>query len=223
MTGKTHTIIGLSTVALLFSTEMAKTPSSIMPIIYVTTFAAILADIDLKNSKISNKFRSIAIKLFIIMAALLYVSTKIDLLNSKYTSVIKGYKVPSSLIIGIILMLILIIFAKTTEHRSFTHSILGATLFIFSFYLIDSSKIIYFAIAYLLHLAVDISFVMKKKSNKNENADNKGKGIELLYPIRKKFSLNLLKINNAEEVILRYSLIALTVFILIEPIKKMIM
>lgn len=172
MTGKTHIALGLLVTEMIMP---MRTPELAAINISFAIIGSMMPDIDISNSKISHK-----VKKFIAFAvAILMFSHYI--LKMPYASIFKAvgsYKIFNA---GILLLIVLMLFSKTTEHRTFTHSILGLILFSISTFLILKQGTVSFILGYAAHLFADWT------------TDS---GIMIIYPSKKKVSLHLIKTNS---------------------------
>lgn len=208
MMGKTHTAIGMASVVILSSDKIIENLNNIVPIITITSLASILPDIDKKGSTISNKINKLVFNILFYSSIAIYVIYKTKYFNNiNISSTVNDIQVNSQFIVGLVLMTILIVYSKLTEHRSFTHSILGVILYSLSFALINKGMLHYFIIGYIMHLVADFFT---------------DKGIEILYPIRKKFNFHLISTKSLYEYLIRYGCYAVLLLIMAQQIKTII-
>lgn len=140
----------------------------------VATLAGILPDIDLKDStsdKIFDRLMSVLITI-IIMTLLLKAMTGLNIISE-----LKKYNNILNYLITFSIFTLTAYLGSKTKHRSFTHSILAATIYgIILSYSVSNSILKTFIISYTSHILLDILNM---------------KGVSLLYPIKKKYSIKL--------------------------------
>lgn len=176
MNGKTHVGIGLATSALVLPHTESKTFSIML---VLAAIGSLMPDIDKENSKISNMMAK-AMTIAVAIMVLGWVNLKKSPLEVM-TSLVDIYNPGIYLIVG------LMIFSRFTEHRSFTHSSLGAVLFTAGFYMTFKWNCLGFAIGYIAHLVADMLTIT---------------GIEPAYPRRDRIALKWISTNsNADHII----------------------
>ncbi|MFL0252369.1 metal-dependent hydrolase [Clostridium neuense] len=197
MTGKTHMAIGVASAAAFLSTSNP-TPQKFIIGLSLGMMGALMPDIDIKTSKISSFGRTVLAYIFVILAVAGFVVYKgnIHLNQIKFS-----YKPNSMIEYGAIVILSCVIFSKLTKHRSFSHSILGLILFYVGFRLLIGEISTYFAIGFISHIAADLIT---------------NNGVELLYPMKSKMSLKLVKSGSKLDYIIGTASFALFVYITIK-------
>ena len=171
MTAKTHIAAGTCLTVLMTNPDNIK---------YLTlgiagsVIGSIIPDIDSKNSETNQLFNKVTIItiLTIIICSLIEYFFHIGL----YKLIFKKNNI-EEIIITSILFFVMCIIGSRTNHRSFTHSIIG--LIIYSYITTISLPrivVISFIIGYISHIFLDLF---------------NHKGIRLLYPLRKRFCLDL--------------------------------
>lgn len=174
MTGKTHMTIGIAAAAAFLST-VQPTPQKFIIGFSLGMIGALMPDIDIKTSKISNFGRTVLAYIFVMLVIVGFIIYKG---NIHLNSIKFNYKPTSNVEYGVIIIAICILFSKLTKHRSFSHSILGLILFYIGVRMIIGEISLYFAIGYISHIVSD--------SITNN-------GIELMYPMKKKVAFKLVK------------------------------
>ena len=121
--------------------------------------------------------------------------------NINLYNVIKGYNNIYNYILCISIFITMSYLGSKTSHRSFTHSLLGAFIYssIVSYSFNDQIVLIFF-ISYISHIILDL---LNKK------------GIELLYPLKIRMSLNLCEVKGTVNKILFITTSILNIVVLI--------
>lgn len=182
MTWRTHATVGLSFGSFIFRSY------SLIDIIICSTIvflSSILPDCDHPKSKIM-----IIIKKFflILIIALFYYIYKLYIKN----------QLNIFMIIYICIFTIYFIICTKSKHRGLTHSIKGFCYFSLLFIpLLSDIYLKFFMLGYASHLLADYITVY---------------GIELFYPIKKRYGLKIFKTGSIQEHIL--GLICLTIYII---------
>ncbi|MBQ2680710.1 MAG: metal-dependent hydrolase [Eggerthellaceae bacterium] len=169
MMSKTHIAVGVASAIVIAQTGSAE---SCVAAMIGGSIGGIIADCDITPSR-AHKDALIG---RIIVIAVSVVSLAIDYW---YGAGVCDYLVGSLgvwLIVGIVLFAALTFVGGHTDHRSFTHSLVGMAAFCGSFYLICEPLLPYFVIGYASHLVLDIT-------NKQ--------GIQLFWPFKANASLGL--------------------------------
>lgn len=197
MTGKTHLNIGLASTAAIFSiTTTPAEPKTMITALSLTALGALMPDIDLENTKISNLFIKLALYLGILAIPILLILNK----NGWNFSAIISF---SNLnISGAIILLLLIALSKFSKHRTFTHSLLGLILFSWGVYVLLNNSghlFLYFILGYVLHLIAD-SFTFQ--------------GIQLLFPFKPRQAIGIVKTGGIMDNILSIICFTLTTYLL---------
>lgn len=170
MTGKTHMSIGLAASATVLSVNKAS-PEIIVTGLALGLIGALAPDIDIKTSKISDFSSKVIINTVLISLIALFIFYKagIPINNIKI-----NYKPSDKITYGLVVLSVSILFSKLTKHRSFSHSLLGLILFSLGARFIIGNMFIYFSLGFISHMFSDMLT---------------NNGIQLIYPIKKKFSL----------------------------------
>ena len=163
-----------------------------------SSLGGVLPDVDLKDSTSDKLFDRLMTSLItiIIMGIIINYYFNINLYN-----VIKGYNNIYNYILCISIFITMSYLGSKTSHRSFTHSLLGAFIYssIISYSFNDQIVLIFF-ISYLSHIILDL---LNKK------------GIELLYPLKIRMSLNLCEVKGTVNKILFITTSILNIVVLI--------
>lgn len=169
MTGGTHAAVGAATALTVASiTNTAGDTEQKLMIACAGALAALLADIDLKQSKSAQYFKRT-------MAAFIVIGLVTVVVGVKYGVHYTTTK-PLQFWIGAILSVVLCILGYRSPHREKTHSFAMCLAFSVAFWLMEGSITLYFLIGYLSHLVIDFP---------NE------KGECLLWPYKKRFCLKM--------------------------------
>lgn len=195
MEKKTHIACGN---LISLSVVQPKTVSGLLITIGVSTLGSLLPDVDLKDSTTDKLFDRLTTSLItiIIMSVIINYFFNINLYNT-----IKEYNSIFNYIICITIFIIMSYLGSKTNHRSFTHSILG--LFIYTIilaYSFNSTIVLIYFISHLSHIILDI---LNKK------------GVSLLYPFKFKFSLKLCESKGIVNKVLFYTFSILNIVVLI--------
>lgn len=169
MMSKTHIAVGVASALAIAQTGSVE---SCVAAVIGGSIGGIIADCDITPSR-AHKDALIG---RIIVVAVSVASFAIDYW---YGAGVCDYLVGNLgvwLITGIVLFAALTFVGGLTDHRSFTHSLVGMAAFCGSFYLICEPLWPYFAIGYASHLVLDIT-------NKQ--------GIQLFWPFKANASLGL--------------------------------
>ena len=169
MMSKTHIAVGVASALAIAQTGSVE---SCVAAMIGGSIGGIIADCDITPSRAHKD----ALVGRIIVIAVSVVSLAIDYW---YGAGVCDYLVGSLgvwLIVGIALFAALTFVGGHTDHRSFTHSLVGMAAFCGSFYLICEPLLPYFVIGYASHLVLDIT-------NKQ--------GIQLFWPFKANASLGL--------------------------------
>lgn len=197
MMGKTHIAIAGSAAVLFFNTSIAQNPQTIVPIIGVTTLSALIADIDHKTSIITNKLKQASLYIIFLIAITVFIEYKTKAFEKiDYSTVINSFGPNPQLITGVITFIVLLIFAKNTPKRTFSHSIAGVLLFTLSFSLIRLEFLNYFILGFVSHIVADLFT---------------DEGCALLYPFKMKIGIGVFKTNSLGEMLLRFALNFITI------------
>lgn len=152
MTGKTHLVVGTALASgLLLLNHNTSNSDIITTSIVLSALGAILPDIDTKHSIMRKMFYG-TISAIGFMIALIFYSN----INPK--SLINWDEVTVPIIIGIFSFIGLLIYGFFSNHRTFTHTLLGLILFSLSIYIIcnNLAYTMYFAIGMLSHQLLDM-------------------------------------------------------------------
>ncbi|MGH2331078.1 metal-dependent hydrolase [Thermoanaerobacter mathranii] len=156
MLGRTHLAIGLAATVIT-------NPHTLPEALITAGISSLIPDVDEKNSTIRRRIDIIP---GLPLGLLLLFTVDYFLWHYKY------FSLPAA-----ILFAVYISFGYFTEHRSFTHSLLGFAIFVLILTLSVKTLLIPAVIGYDLHLAADLMT---------------NTGIKLLYPARKRFRLHLI-------------------------------
>ena len=168
MQGKTHAVVGAASV-LAFTT--CTTLPAIATDVCFGVVGALMPDTDVKGSIGAKATKKMAIK-SIVVCALFGLAVASGAITD--TSFLTNWKAW----ISIPLLLGLAIFGATQPHRGVMHSIPMMLLASWLVYLLNPSYATPFAIGYASHLIIDLLNY---------------KGEQLLFPLKKRFSLGLCK------------------------------
>lgn len=152
MTGKTHLVVVTALASgLLLLNHNTSNSDIITTSIVLSALGAILPDIDTKHSIMRKMFYG-TISAIGFMIALIFYSN----INPK--SLINWDEVTVPIIIGIFSFIGLLIYGFFSNHRTFTHTLLGLILFSLSIYMIcnNLAYTMYFAIGMLSHQLLDM-------------------------------------------------------------------
>lgn len=197
MTGKTHMTIGVAASAAFLSISHP-TPQKFIIGLSLGMIGALMPDIDIKTSKISSFGRTVFAYIFVILAIAGFVVYK----GNIHFSQIKFNHKPNSMIeYGIIVVASCVAFSKLTKHRSFSHSILGLILFYIGFRMLIGEMSSYFAIGFISHILADLIT---------------NNGVELMYPMKSKVTLKLVKSGSKLDHIIGIASFVLFVYITIK-------
>lgn len=138
----------------------------------VGAFAALLPDIDVKNSKVNPIVKKITIGFVALLGGISIYSKANNL------TLVQGINNSgiASILLGMAILIAFCIYGSTQPHRGFTHSIAATAIATISIALIVPSMIPAFVVGYISHLAIDYP--------------NK-KGEQLLWPLDGRYCLNL--------------------------------
>ena len=196
---KTHIAVGVASALVIAQTGSAE---SCVAAMIGGSIGGIIADCDITPSR-AHKDALIG---RIVVIAVSVVSLAIDYW---YGVGVCDYLVGSLgvwLIVGIVLFAALRFVGGHTDHRSFTHSLVGMAAFCGSFYLICEPLLPYFVIGYASHLVLDIT-------NKQ--------GIQLFWPFKANASLGLCRakgVSNSVVLVLGIAVAALLLAYRLAPL-----
>lgn len=166
---KTHIAVGVASALAIAQTGSVE---SCVAAVIGGSIGGIIADCDITPSRVhKDALIGRIIVVFVSVASLA--------IDYWYGAGVCDYLVESLgvwLIAGIALFAALTFVGGHTDHRSFTHSLVGMAAFCGSFYLICEPLLPYFVIGYASHLALDVT-------NKQ--------GIQLFWPFKVNVSLGL--------------------------------
>lgn len=170
MLGKTHFVVGIAAV-------MAVTqPSDITDLVMavgVGGMGALICDIDVKTSGSRRDADKLAVISAVIVIGIFIMDYFLHTNIIAYLVRDSGYE---RMISGVLLFAGICAFGKEQPHRSFMHSFLALGLLSLVLRLVWQEAVIYFAVGFLSHLAIDI--LNKKK-------------VRVLYPLKKGVALRL--------------------------------
>jgi len=200
MTGKTHMSIGAAASAAVLST-VHPTPQKFIIGFTLGIVGALMPDVDIKTSKISNLGRTIIAYILVILIIAGFVIYKGNI-HFNLSELKINYRPSAAVQYGSIAIIACIAFSKFTKHRSFSHSILGLILFYIGFRMIIGEEMsLYFGVGFISHIASDLIT---------------NNGIELMYPVKKKISLKLVKSGSKLDYIIGIASFALFVYLTIK-------
>lgn len=200
MTGKTHMAIGVAASAAVLST-VNPTPQKFIIGFTMGIVGALMPDIDIKTSKISNFGRTILAYILVILIIAGFVIYKGNI-HFNLSELKLNYVPSSTMEYGVITIIACIVFSKFTKHRSFSHSILGLILFYVGVrMLIGEEMSLYFGVGFISHIVSDLI-----TSN----------GVELIYPAKKKIALKLVKSGSKLDYVIGTASFALFVYLTIK-------
>jgi inner membrane protein len=181
MLGKTHIALGLAAATTITSivpvpnlTFINDKPIEMCVLVVGTTLGSLMPDIDKIGSKIDIEMKKIITNFMLVLFSI-YLISKIFYFDKAFPNTISFIysnirQSNYSFKVGLITLISLVIFSKFTKHRTFTHSIIGVSLYTLSIFLLLKSMTIAFFVGYIVHIAAD--------SLTNS-------GIALLYPFVK--------------------------------------
>lgn len=150
MLGKTHMAVGIA------GTLAVTKPQNLKELILavgIGAFGSVISDIDSGTSESHREADKIELLSFFTIAAVLgldyYYHTEIV----KTVIQSSGY---GRIVCGILMFIIICCFGKEQPHRSFMHSFLALALLEAAIALIWKEAMLYFAVGFLSHLAVDL-------------------------------------------------------------------
>lgn len=135
--------------------------------ITLSVIGSLISDIDINNSKANKAVNKVIWVIGITGIISLIVDYFLNL--GIYNSILNNMAIMRTMV-SISLFSIIVMFAKMTPHRSFSHSLIGITSFYIPVSLLFGSMSNYFLIAIISHIVIDL--FNKKK-------------IQLFYPIKK--------------------------------------
>ena len=173
MSGKVHSIIGITTAALLGSAYMlyslgAIDSSTLLLLMSGSLAGSLMPDIDSKRSKASQKFTSLAIiflSIFTIIAITNSINNKAQLtivqtlettIHSVPVQWVKQMLEQVTDLSGLLVFLMLTTVGKLSPHRGFTHKVMGTFCFCtVAFIAFNNTFATGFTSGYLLHILAD--------------------------------------------------------------------
>ena len=170
MLGKTHMAVGVASSLLLLP------PANIQELVLGTGAAvvgAVISDIDVGTSESHREADKIIAVFVLLIAAMIAVEYIWHL--GLYHKIVRSTNTERSVIAAAGFLLICA-FGKEQPHRSFMHSVLGMVSLTGCVTMFLPMVAPYFAVAFLSHLAIDLL---------------NRKGLKLLFPMKKGFSLDL--------------------------------
>lgn len=184
MNGSTHMAVGVASSFLILQPRL-----DLKQIVLGSTLAimgSLVSDIDVDTSK-ANKAVN---KIIWIIGSVGSISLILDyFLKLKiYESILNNANI-MRVIVSIFLFSIVLMFAKMTPHRSFSHSVVGAIAFYVPISLIFKEASLYFLIGIISHIFIDL--FNKKK-------------VQLFYPFKHGVCFKLCKANGLVNKILFY-------------------
>jgi inner membrane protein len=164
MNRKTHVVAGISTALIAAHPTDLK---NIAVCVAVSFVGSSISDIDVVTSKSHKDIKWLTLTAIAIAAVIVILNR---CLNNEIYNYISSNSSAMQLLIGILFFMFLALFGSKQPHRTFTHSLLGCILFTSSVAIIFPKAYLYFAFAFLSHIALDLL---------NE------KNVQLLYPSKK--------------------------------------
>ena len=141
MQKKTHIAAGIAVYCLTTKYEPLISQLLYLPFPII---GALVPDIDLESNSKKRGLKNSSV-----MIGIVVVYAIINLITKHSVNIIKP-------IIGIYLFIVLTAIGIKSSHRTFTHSLAGLFMFSISIYLISETGGIYFFMAYLSHIVLDI-------------------------------------------------------------------
>lgn len=140
-------------------------------------FGALISDIDVETSGSHKEADRITMFSMGVVLTVLTLDRffETDIMNRVIKN--SGY---GSMVLGALIFIAICAFGKEQPHRSFMHSFLALLLLCFAMSLVWKKAVLYFAVGFLSHLAID-SFNKKK--------------VRLFYPLKGGVSLGLFRAN----------------------------
>lgn len=170
MLGKTHMAVGVA--ATMAYTQPKSVPELILAV-GIGSLGALISDIDVETSESYHDADKITMFSVIVVLAVFALDHFFHTGISSRVIRSSGY---GRIIVGILLFIGICAFGKEQPHRSFMHSFLALLLLCFAIGLVWEKAVIYFALGFISHLAIDV--FNKKK-------------VRLLYPFKGGVSLGL--------------------------------
>lgn len=210
MKGRTHLAVGVASSLFVAPhltgvfTGFNLNVTSVLLGVSVAGVGALLPDIDIKGSDARRGLTKIlsSIALLIVFGFILR--------NNMIMSDIKGpldAMKGSVNVVGLVLFVVSLVFGFFSNHRSYTHSLLGFAVFSYSVYLLLGGFWVWFAIGYLSHILIDLFNC---------------KGERLLFPLEKSFCLNLCSSDGLADSLLCLSSSMLFVYLIIPYAKDFV-
>ena len=170
MLSKTHIAIGLASTMAILAPE---TTQELCPILVGASWGSIMCDIDCKFSRSKDAVlgRSIA---GVLSAGAIYEDV---MLKGQMYSFWENAKI-IPMVLAVIIFLINGYFARESEHRFFSHSLIAFALFAGSLFFICRPVVLPFIIGFVSHLLLDLLNY---------------RPVHILYPMKKGFSLKICK------------------------------
>lgn len=167
MDGNTHMAVGIASAFLVLQPK-----TDVKEIILGTTLAivgSLVSDIDVHTSKANKVINKITWILGFASIFSLIFDYFFNL--GVYTDILNNIFIMRKLV-AVSLFSVIIVFAKMTPHRSFSHSIIGVLAFYIPVTFIFGEMSLYFLIGIISHIVIDL--FNKKK-------------VQLFYPLKKGF------------------------------------
>ena len=149
MTGKTHTAVGMATA--LMVTRPTR-PVDIVAALTLGAMGGLMPDIDVQTSEIAKIYRYISAASWVILllATLMH---RFDFGAAYHRYAGSDYY---TILCGVVGLMIYMYIGCNTEHRTFTHSLLGTFLASFCVYSMGIGYTDAFAAGYVSHLILDL-------------------------------------------------------------------
>jgi inner membrane protein len=175
MIGKTHGFVAVASAVTILHPHQ---PEAILIGSGLAFLGGMTPDVDQFQSKMGRKVSKFMMSIFSFLLLMLLLKQSFQIDIGQYLPLDQFLdKLPE----GPIQFLLLCSMGLNSKHRTFTHSILGMVLFALCVYLCLPQYYLYFLVGYFSHIALDLF-------NKE--------GMEIFFPIGKKFSIPLIKSKN---------------------------
>ena len=172
ITGRTHATFGVAASLMLPNSSLGKEKYLMIPAIIV---GSLISDIDIREKKTRIVVSTVTMALYILFY---FIYTNVS--HDTILSFAEKYRDPALQITGIIIFIVFCIYGSRTEHRTFTHSIVGIAVASGSVFLINPVVGMYFSLGMVLHVALDL---FNKKM------------VNLFWPLRGSAYIGLCKAN----------------------------
>jgi inner membrane protein len=172
MTGKTHLPVGvLTSLAVAHPTDFRSTVLCVS----AAAVGALVCDVDVTRSEAKTKLNQV---IGIMVGAAVVAAGANMIFGIDLFSYLRKSSSIFRMLIGFVIFVGICVFGEKTPHRSFMHSAVGVVAVNIAVYTVSPVLVPFFLPAMLSHIAIDL---LNKK------------GVKLLYPLKKGFSLNVCK------------------------------